>query len=121
MYKLINTLKTQNDAIPTMMDYGPSAELGDVSSKYSCLPITLYIEHVGQVMQTQEAVRLAEVYQYMTISQIMQLCLATVPCQWSSEDGSKACGAEISCISVPIHLRDKHGIRKFSEDTLIDC
>ena len=43
MYKLINTLKTQDDAIPAMMDYGPSAELGDVSSKYSCLLITLYI------------------------------------------------------------------------------
>ena len=73
MYKLINTLKTQDDAIPTMMDYGPSAELGDVSSKYSCLPITLYIERVGQVMQTQEGVQLAEVHQYMTMSWIMQL------------------------------------------------
>ena len=46
----------QNDAIPATMDYSPSAELRDVSRKHSCLLITLYIEHVGQVMQTQEAV-----------------------------------------------------------------
>ncbi|KAF8552542.1 hypothetical protein OG21DRAFT_1511341, partial [Imleria badia] len=47
-------------------------------------------------------------------------CLATVPCQWT-EGGFEACGDDITCMSVAVHLGDRHGIRKLSEDTPVCC
>ena len=56
-----------------------------------------------------------------TTPQIAHSCLAVVPCQWTGEDNSETCSAQIACKRVPTHFGDTHGIRKLGRNTMVGC
>ena len=95
----------QNDVAFMSADHG-----GDGSVRIFTF-IRPPIEHLWQVTRTPENVRLKEAHS----------CLATASCQWIGEGNSGACGAPITCKSVPAHFRNTHGIKKLRADTPIYC
>jgi hypothetical protein len=50
-----------------------------------------------------DTAQFAEVHPHIATTQIAYSCLpvATTPCQWTSEDSSKRCSAQIACKNVP--------------------
>ncbi|KAF8552548.1 hypothetical protein OG21DRAFT_1511349 [Imleria badia] len=91
-----------NDVFPVTEDHGPGAKLDNV-------------------IQTRENAQTAEAHSLPTKTQVAHSCLDTVNCQWTGEGSFKVCGSEITCSNVVVHLRDIHGIKKSSEDTVIYC
>ncbi|KAF8552551.1 hypothetical protein OG21DRAFT_1511354, partial [Imleria badia] len=81
----------------------------------------ILVPSVVLVIQIRENAQTAEAHSLPTKTQVAHSCLDTVNCQWTGEGSFKVCGSEITSSSVLVHLRDTHGIKKLTEDTLIYC
>ncbi|KAF8552545.1 hypothetical protein OG21DRAFT_1511345 [Imleria badia] len=54
-------------------------------------------------------------------TQVGHSCFVAVPCQCTSKCRSEACGAEITCESIPSHFANAHHIKNLQEDDQIPC
>ena len=102
-------------------DYGPAAEVENVSRMCLRFATKTPIQLAWQVARTPESVQLIEAYPLVPATQIVNSCLATALCQWTGEGSSETCSAQITFKTIPAHFRNVHGIRKLKADAPICC
>lgn len=90
----------------------------------STIPLIVYMTSrwfSSQNYAMPSPLQVAEGHPLTTTTETNHSCSTTGFCQWPGAGDSVACGAQLSCKTVPAHFRNIHNIRRINEEELVSC